>query len=119
MADNVQLDLMEKDIVIEQLRNEVKQLRSRLAVMEEDQAVDTAPLQGLLNQLGELKVRTSHAVVTLGSRITALLIFYYRFVLSTPLTRHNTLRVRISTVKVLSFDSRVATPYFSCSPHSL
>ncbi|CAM9900942.1 unnamed protein product [Ectocarpus sp. 6 AP-2014] len=49
------LDLMEKDIVIEQLRSQLKQLRSRIAVMEEDQAADTAPLQGLLNQLGELK----------------------------------------------------------------
>ncbi|CAM9716415.1 unnamed protein product [Ectocarpus sp. 4 AP-2014] len=49
------LDLMEKDIVIEQLRTQLKQLRSRIAVMEEDQAADTAPLQGLLNQLGELK----------------------------------------------------------------
>lgn len=48
---------MEKDIVIEQLRTQLKQLRSRIAVMEEDQAADTAPLQGLLNQLGELKVR--------------------------------------------------------------
>lgn len=57
MPDDVQLDLMEKDIVIEQLRTQVKQLRSRIAVLEEEQAADTAPLQGLLNQLGELKVR--------------------------------------------------------------
>ncbi|CAN0536662.1 unnamed protein product, partial [Ectocarpus sp. 12 AP-2014] len=49
------LELMEKDIVIEQLRTQLKQLRSRIAVMEEDQAAETAPLQGLLNQLGELK----------------------------------------------------------------
>lgn len=56
-TDDVQLDLMEKDIVIEQLRTQLKQLRSRIAVMEEDQATDTAPLQELLNQLGELKVR--------------------------------------------------------------
>ena len=49
---------MEKDIVIEQLRSQLKQLRSKLAVMEEEQAADTAPLQGLLNQLGELKVIT-------------------------------------------------------------
>ncbi|CAM9160885.1 unnamed protein product [Hapterophycus canaliculatus] len=54
-TDDVQLDLMEKDIVIEQLRTQLKQLRSRMAVMEEEQAADTAPLQGLLNQLGELK----------------------------------------------------------------
>lgn len=60
MADDAQLDLMEKDIVIQQLRNEVKQLRQRMAVMEEDQAADMAPLQGLLNQLGELKVRSCH-----------------------------------------------------------
>lgn len=58
-TDDLQLDLMEKDIVIEQLRNQLKQLRSKLAVMEEEQAADTAPLQGLLNQLGELKVRAS------------------------------------------------------------
>lgn len=57
LPDDVQLDLMEKDIVIEQLRTQVKQLRSRIAVLEEEQAADTAPLQGLLNQLGELKVR--------------------------------------------------------------
>lgn len=50
---------MEKDIVIEQLRNQLKQLRSKVAVMEEEQAADTAPLQGLLSQLGELKVRAS------------------------------------------------------------
>lgn len=50
---------MEKDIVIEQLRTQLKQLRWRMAVMEEEQAADTAPLQGLLNQLGELKVRPS------------------------------------------------------------
>lgn len=56
---DLQLDLMEKDIVIEQLRTQLKQLRSRMAVMEEEQAADTAPLQGLLNQLGELKVRMS------------------------------------------------------------
>eukprot|EP00903_Cladosiphon_okamuranus_P014723 g13643.t1 len=54
-VDDLQLDLMEKDIVIEQLRNQLKQLRSKLAVIEEEQAADTAPLQGLLNQLGELK----------------------------------------------------------------
>ncbi|CAM9700671.1 unnamed protein product [Scytosiphon promiscuus] len=53
--DDVQLDLMEKDIVIEQLRAQLKQLRSRMAMMEEEQAADTAPLQGLLTQLGELK----------------------------------------------------------------
>lgn len=55
--DDLQLDLMEKDIVIEQLRTQLKQLRSRIAEMEEEQAVDTAPLEGLLTQLGELKVR--------------------------------------------------------------
>eukprot|EP00752_Nemacystus_decipiens_P010849 g9647.t1 len=54
-VDDLQLDLMEKDIVIEQLRGQLKQLRSQLAVLEEEQAADTAPLQGLLNQLGELK----------------------------------------------------------------
>lgn len=45
--------------MIEQLRTQMKQLRSRIAVMEEEQAVNAAPLQGLLNQLGELKVRRS------------------------------------------------------------
>lgn len=64
-ADDLQLDLMEKDIVIEQLRGQLKQLRSKLAVMEEEQAADAAPLQGLLHQLGELKVRVS--VVRWGS----------------------------------------------------
>ena len=58
-TDDLQLDLMEKDIVIEQLRSQLKQLRSKLAVVEEEQAADTAPLQGLLNQLGELKVTAS------------------------------------------------------------
>lgn len=48
---------MEKDIVIEQLRAQLKQSRSRMAAMEEEQAADTAPLEGLLSQLGELKVR--------------------------------------------------------------
>ena len=56
-TDGLQLDLMEKDIVIEQLRAQLKQARSRMAAMEEEQAADTAPLEGLLCQLGELKVR--------------------------------------------------------------
>lgn len=47
---------MEKDIVIEQLRSEVQQLRLRVAVMEEEQAVAATPLQGLLTHLEELKV---------------------------------------------------------------
>ena len=57
VTDGLQLDLMEKDIVIEQLRAQLKQARSRIAAMEEEQAADTAPLEGLLSQLGELKVR--------------------------------------------------------------
>lgn len=49
---------MEKDIVIEQLHVQLKQLKARMAAMEDDQAADTAPLQGLLTQLGEFKVRS-------------------------------------------------------------
>ena len=48
---------MEKDIVIEQLRAQLKQSRARMVAMEEEQAADTAPLEILLSQLGELKVR--------------------------------------------------------------
>lgn len=60
---------MEKDIVIEQLRNQLKQLRSKMAAVEEEQAADTAPLQGLLNQLGELKVRVCFVSVELLCRL--------------------------------------------------
>lgn len=56
-TDELQLDLMEKDIVIEQLRTQLKQLRTRMSEMENEAAIDTAPLEGLLSQLGELKVR--------------------------------------------------------------
>lgn len=58
-TDELQLDLVEKDILIGQLRTQLKQLRARISEMEDDAAVDTAPLEGLLTQLGEFKVRVT------------------------------------------------------------